>query len=277
MQESGGNIEGESTKPDISDNTLISKARSQLKKWFGGRHNQESVRQSPITLKDLLIESAFSLNHAPSLLPQSVDLGKFGIEAEKLMNMTNNDPSQAEYLSATFLDSDGRILMNKNPIRGDEGSVKLPKSHKKRFLLLTHSHPGDSPFSPADLNVLFIPKTETISAPALLLATPSLKMLIFRTNKTPYLSPSEILDLSAMMFHDYGIKDESEIYKHLTDEELEEHEKAGNTNLPYVDEWKKILPSISNRRMFVISRVLNDYNLALYSCPISKNIATRAN
>jgi hypothetical protein len=160
----------------------------------------ETLYSAPVHLKHYLLEAAKTAKLATERLPGIIDLGEFGVEAERSVKLSLLDPQHPEFASIACLDHAGRVLLLKHPIRGDEHSVALPIFPDKRRVLLIHTHgSADTPLSPGDLVALLVSPGTPLGVPAGLLATPSLKLLAMRTQATPDLSPLELLDAAVMM------------------------------------------------------------------------------
>lgn len=204
-------------------------------------------------------------------MPKVFDLGEFGREAERLLHLSLRDPKHPEYASIACINDKGRLVILKEPIRGDERSVPVPAPKDKRRVLLLHTHGDtDTPFSASDLEGLFVPSAEN-GVPAVLLATPSLKMLILRTKDTPYLTPLQIEDRTVMMWLHPATEEERKLFE-------AGYQAAGGEEADrppeLTPEYKQALRQLSSKRMFVLTRAAHEYNLKGYSCPSNQNIVS---
>lgn len=253
----------------------VKRGKEVLSRWFA--HNPETLQPQPVRLKDYLFDVAKTERFAPEHLPSSIDLGEFGRETERLINLSIVDPKHPEYGSMVCIDRVGRVLMLRQPVRGEETSVTLPLPENKRRILTIHTHgETDTPFSSHDLQFLLIDPRDERAAAALILATPSLKMLITRTKRTPYLSEWEAFDASTDMDSHPAMGEEQELYdSHCQLAEGEGGERIPEPRgeeLPLTVHWKQRLGQLSHKRMFVLIQTVQRYHLKLYSCPLEKNI-----
>lgn len=191
------------------------------------------------------------------------------------MKLSIADPKHPEFASVACIDKRGRVLLLRKPVRGDDSSVRLPTFEDKQRALLIHSHGDtDTPFSPTDLITLFAhPHDEHVGVPAEILATPSMKLLLLRTSKTPYLTADmafeTILDIS---MHP-AMSGEHELFKRQY-EAAGGEERLGLEAPPFTREYKGALQQLSHKRMFVLSRVAQRYHIKMYSCPVGRNVAS---
>lgn len=260
----------------------IKRGREVVSRWLSHRspfrqshhvHRPESPQSSPKCFKDYLLEVVKTERFALENLPSSVDLGEFGREAERLINFSLQDPKHPEYASMACVDRVGRILLLREAVRGDESGVTFPTTENKRHILNIHSHGGiDTPFSPGDLEPLFIdPCLEKAAVAAEMLVTPSTKMLLLRTKKTPFLP-------HAPYFPDavgFAISVEMENHPAMAEEGqiLEEQESPSDEQNPQLTkDWPYKLQQLSHKRMFALTQIAQRYHLKLYSCSLEKNI-----
>lgn len=225
-------------------------------------------------LKEYLLESLKSDRLAADP-PNKVDLGEFGKEAERLIALSLSNPKHPEYASVGCIDERGRMLILREPVRGDESSVPLPSFKDKRRVFLIHSHGNtDIPFSPSDLDPLLLPPGDSRTAAAVMLITPSLKLLILRTKSTPQFSSLEILDEGVMRWLHPAMQEERRLY------EQGYNARGGEEiDLPplLTEDYKQALRALGHKRMFMLTRAAQEYHLKLYSCPLNKNVALPGN
>lgn len=230
----------------------LSEIRNRLARVFHKGKESESV--PPVPLKDFLLQVTKGEQFRPEEFPARFDLGEFGKEAEKLMKATIRDPKHREYLSKSVIDRFGKIFFI-SANEGDEYGVQSPRRVPyEEDLLIIHSHPHDTPFSPPDLDHLFDkPNRKGWTMPVDIVATPTQKVLLFRTSRTPETEGSQP-KMDMMQEPAMG----EEVF-----------------DMPHDDlEALNRLAPISNKRMYALTRVAQKYQLKIYSCPINKNVAS---
>ncbi|MDO8673971.1 MAG: hypothetical protein Q7O66_21380 [Dehalococcoidia bacterium] len=250
----------------------VGRGKEALSRWFFRRppssqplpiHHPEGLFSPPVSLKDYLLNAMSDPMLALDPMPMAIELKDFGREAERLLHLSLADPLHPEYATAAYLDDAGRLLLPKQPIRGDITSVlrsDLPEGMRQVLMIHTHGN-IETPFSPNDLRDLFVPANEKTAVPAELLIMPNLKLLMLRTRHTPYLSGLSRELLAHMMELDPAMNEEREFLSNAA--------TLGGKE-------KKILHQLSNRRMFMLTRISQDYHLAMYSCSYKDNIALPA-
>lgn len=197
----------------------------------------------------------------------SFDLGIFGKEAEKLIRLSLDDPEHPEFASLAFVDRTSRLLLMKEPIRGGESSVTLPRSEDLQHVLTIHTHGDtDTPFSASDLAGLFIPRHEGGIA-AGILATPTQELLVLRSPQTPLLSPPEVIDVVLELLTSAAMEEEWSDYQRR----YETDGGAIDSPLPLTEEYKQELRQLGHRRMFMLTRAAQEFSLRMYSCPLPEN------
>lgn len=211
------------------------------------------------SLKDYLLRITRGAKIPPEDFPSSFDLGEFGKEADKLAKAAQSDPQHMEHISKAVTTSRGDIFFISSN-RGEATQVSVPTPvPMENDLLLIHTHPSDTPFSPPDLDSLFTrPNWQGWTMPAEMVVTPTLKVLIFRTSKTPELLGDE----------SWNPKMDMTLEPAMEEEVFSPREGPDVLNS---------LGSISNKRMYALTRIAQKYHLKLYSCPVGKNIAYQAN
>lgn len=167
----------------------------------------------------------------------------------------------------------GRLLLLREPICGDEGSVPLPAFDDKRRVLVIHTHGDtDTPFSPNDLITLFAhPNEEHFGVPAAILATPTIKLLFLRTNRTPYLTGDLAFEAIMDIYMHPALSEEHELFKRQY-EAAGGEDRLGLEEPPVTQEYKEALQQLSHKRMFALSRVIPRYHIKMYSCPLAENL-----
>lgn len=242
--------------------------------WFQRLISPEVRSLRPALLKRLLLEATRNPKFVVKNFPKALDLGEFGYEAERLIKLSSDDPSHPEFLSLVLLDKAGKVLMLSTPIRGDCGSAKVPEYPDKRRLMLMHSHGDvDSPFSDGDLVFMFIPPKLQEAITCELVVTPTMKLLMFRTENTPTTyDANKALDMIMDFATHPALDEENELWSR-------NFEEVGGNNLgifepiPATEKTKKGMAWLSNKKMFALTDFAQKYNLKFYSCPLGKNIA----
>lgn len=235
--------------------------------------NAEVQIMQPTPLKQYLLEAAKNSNLAVENLPRSIDLGEFGRESERLIRLSLSDPTHPEFASVGFVDNKGRVLLLREPIRGDESSVEPPEYEEKRRVFLMHSHSDiDTPFSGQDLEFLLVSPEHPRAVVGELLVTPSTKLLLFRTQQTKtFTDPNMVFDNAVDFYSHPAMAEEHDLMQRS-------YEAAGGDNLdlysdiPLTSEGKQEMQQLSNRRMFALSRFAQKFNLSMYTCSLDKNI-----
>lgn len=218
-------------------------------------------------MRDYLLDALESHAMASEYTPQTIDLADFGKQAENLVQLSRSSDGRFEYASVAYADNKRRIRLSR-PVRGDGETVYLPPLPKgRRRVLIIHTHGDvDTPFSPADLEALFIRPPDERAVPAVLLATPTLKMLILRGKYTPFLSIAGIEEVVERMHLHDAMSEEAQLFK-------SRYEAAGGKEPLLTADYKQALAQISNRRMFVLTRFAHEYDLRIYSCALERNFA----
>ncbi len=237
--------------------------------------NTETQLSQPMPLKQYLLETAKRPNLVLEKRPKSIDLGEFGREAEKLIHFSLADPKHPEYANQVCVDQNQRILLLKEPIRGDADSVELRDLTGKRRVFSLHSHGDiDTPFSSGDLESIFISPMDSRADAGIMLVTPTIKMLLFRTNETPVSSDAwKVLDMTFDMYIHPAMNDERELTNQM-------YQEAGgdklpfDTEVPFTREGLQKLEGISYKRMFALKSMAHTFHLEMYACAVDKNIAT---
>lgn len=192
----------------------------------------------------------------PQYLPLRIDLGEVGEQARALTLRTANDSQRAEYGLAINRDRAGRLVLV-GPVRGWQTGVDLPDVRPgERRVALVHTHSSDSPFSAADLEMLLLPPSHSRAVAASLLATESMKLLLTRTSHTPTLTED---GAASVMF---DMEDELIL--------AERDESTPRSNEFPGDPPNALL--LGHYEMYVLTRFVELYSLALYSCPITDNV-----
>lgn len=249
---------------NIEDSTEHKKSatiKERFYTYFRKNSKTEKRTGSSISLENYLLRAIEDKKLLPEKFPTSFDLGEFGKKSDEILKATLSDPKHHEYASQVAIDMDGKIVFY-GLKKGKETQVapcdQVPGEDR---LLMIHSHPIDVPFSPEDLDMLFLqPNSKGWIMPAEILITPSLKMLIIRTEKTPVLFKGEQWRPKMEMYEE-PVLEEKLIFQEpdISTENLSE------------------LALVSHKRMFALIKVAQKYNLKVYSCPIDQNIAYLAN
>lgn len=267
----------EGSRPEPQHGSWSTRFRSLI-----GLIGREREKPPVASLADYLLQAAGKEPYALETQPREFDLGKIGHEAEKLMQLTLKHPRRIEYGTLVFVDkTNGRLLMLR--IQGDENGVEFPindihinrkgnrlsaarmsdddrwlspprlddKKTDPRLALDIHSHPLDKPFSPNDLSPLFEQPIFRDIDPAILVVTPTAKVLALRTTRTPLLLPGSLNRYSKRTHARYDPQEQN-----------------------YTDFLNQ--PG-GYQRMFWLTRLAQEFHLKIYSCPIGKNIARAAN
>lgn len=223
------------------------------------RYRDEQREVGATDIKSYILRAVVNERLANDDIPIKIDLGAIGKEAERLMELSLRHPDRAEYGSIACTDAEGKrlFLLNK-PVLGDAHSVPYPELPEGRLpATVIHTHPSvDTPFSPQDLEPLFIPPGHGKGVPAVLVATPSLKMMLLRTKETPFLSATDIFLHTATAWDAYGNREELDAL--------------------YEEKDKSVFAALSNKRMYMIKEMADYNKIKMYACPITSNIAIRA-
>lgn len=217
--------------------------RDRLSARFRG--SPASEQRLPATaLREYLLGAATS-NRLAADSPQRIDLGEFGREADRLLQRSLTEPGRPEYGSVACVDDSGRLLLLRQPVRGEATSVNLPSFRDKRQVLDIHTHPIDVPFSTQDLIELFYAPRGGRGTAAELVVTPALKLLLLRTARTPfYPFPKEMID---------DMEERHPLLRNI----------ASGTHLP-----------TSQQHMFTLTRIAHENQLKLYACPTAANVVS---
>lgn len=187
--------------------------------------------------------------------PAKIDLGMFGFEAERLAELSNADECR-EYASVVTKEDSGILSFCRRSMRGTAESVTVDYGDDARIII--HTHPVNTPFSSADLNILFRPSLASVNEPtitkAALLITLDTKLLAINTKATPK-------GLFATLHYGHN-----PIWGKLAAEE--------RRIKSYTD--KRDSGTISNLRMYVLTRLAHSYRFLIYSCPNELNVVSLA-
>jgi hypothetical protein len=221
--------------------------------------NPETISHTPVLLRDLLLDAYKSSKLAPQAVPFSIDLGLIGKEAEKLMDLTSQDPEQREHTQGIFLDTRGQMFTD-SPMRGEKDRVQIRKYNGKKRIAGIHSHGDeDTPYSPTDVRHLVTnpQDIDDLTIPVSIVVTPTQKLLLMRTEASPLLPNVEAIT-------------ETEFSQLLSDL------KEGGIHLPGNTILQRSLSATSHHRMNVMLEIFRNLHLQLYSCSLDKNIAVKA-
>lgn len=164
------------------------------------------AENTPIPLKELLINATFAPNRALRPGVTRIDLGVIGSEAARLYEKGTVDRN--EHTLPSFVTSDKRLLLANQETIGDFNSATTtvairrianftgPKQQRQdRFIAsLIHNHPSDLPPSTEDLRRIFLSDEETFGATAVFVANSDTKTVVFRGPNTPQYSDKESQD-----------------------------------------------------------------------------------
>src|SRR3989344_2958796 len=156
--------------------------------------------------------------------PDVIDLGRHQESLGELIHFTIYDPRHREAARIFEVLSNGKILVNVRPFIGNESSVNIDFRKHARNGSVAHSHPGDSIFSPADLESLLTPDSKFGATSSEALVTLVRKLILFRGEHTPFFSNPEnsigVHRKRILRILDKGVKD-GVISRFQTGEEVE--------------------------------------------------------
>lgn len=232
--------------------------RGKLRSIFGRNIDSKPEKPTPVSLKNFLTRITQGEKFAPEEFPSAFDLGEFGKEADKLNRAAQADPEYREYISKAVTSPRGNIFFISTN-RGEATEVSAPTPVPgENDLLIIHTHPLDTPFSPQDLDSLFTrPNWKGWTMPAQMVVTQTLKVLIFRTGQPPELPRGERWRPKMDMIEEPTMAEE--VFSSKSDIEVPNN-----------------LGSISHKRMYALTRIAQKYHLKIYSCPINKNVVSVA-
>ncbi len=128
-------------------------------------------------------------------LPQKIDLGEHAERINQIRQLSEDDPSQAEYATSLVLNWEENKYSFTDNVRGDENSVhhSIDLTQDQYLAADMHTHGAhDISFSPTDIQMLFSSEKLTIPLAASVVITPSANMVIVRTDETPHHLPEDI-------------------------------------------------------------------------------------
>lgn len=169
----------------------------------------EKTKEVP--LKDVLIAASFSPNRSIDLSIQSLDLGIFGEEANKVLQLSFDDPNHFEWFTRVYVSTHERkVLLDKKPFRalthkpqsvspsitfktpfGALGS-RSPINQDKYFATIIHSYPEATPTSSFDLGGILINSNYPEALTCAFSSSSVEKMLIFRGKNSPNFSRDQV-------------------------------------------------------------------------------------
>lgn len=167
---------------------------------------QEQEIHSPVSLKDVLLETTFSPGRILREEIDQIELGVFGDESKLLVEDMLGDSRQRERGKIVFITSDRKVLLQNQPTVGEEGEVvnfgkievrkddNLPRVLRQNKFVgaAIHTHPLDGPPSITDMLSLLESDEIPSATSALFVATPSRNILVFRGDTTPQYSHDKI-------------------------------------------------------------------------------------
>lgn len=239
---------------------IVTIIKERVNTLFGRTPKPEGLTAPPSDLNHFLVRTYKGEAPSPEDFPGGFNLGEIGKEGERLIKDTLSDPAHREYMSRFVVNMGGKTFFISS-IKGDEGSVSAPPSISgESDLLVIHTHPMDTPFSPVDVDSLFVQTNwKGQPLPAEMVVTPALKILILRTSKTPRLETNTWWDPKMEMYKEPAM-----------DEEVFDLPKG------HLEPLGRLAP-ISNKRMYALTRIAQKYQLKIYTCSIDNNVAKLAN
>ncbi len=240
---------------------------------FSERRHAAERREYAPRLDQYLVRAAVSHTLALPHLPRSFDLGDVGRQAERLLARSLAEPGHPEHAAVVWVNRGGGLSISTKPLRGDEHQVRVP-GRDRRLVLTVHTHGDvDTPFSAGDLAGVLLTPSSPRARVGELLITPTRKLLVLRTARTPWLSAEEVEDSITMLYLDPAMEAEHALYTAGYEARGGEH-----VDLPpeITPQYKDQLQGLGNKRMLVLLSAAEKYELALYSCHADTNIVKQA-
>jgi hypothetical protein len=177
---------------------------------YGEKRPNISERTTSVPLYvNLLLDATFhNRNRAIDDRITAIDFGgPFTDTADELNHLTQSDSLKREYGTIAYATPNQTVLIRKDITQGNEmgPAIKmdvginrlspfLPRTRRqKRFVgSVIHSHPLDTPPSPADIAYLLLSSKDSYSHTSAFIVTPERKIMVFRGLTTPQLSLKEV-------------------------------------------------------------------------------------